>query len=360
MCVCGVCVLRFALRCKPLIEHNIVISFCVNESLHFCIWVKGLSVIPIAMLKVHADVLRLAETREKRESIKWHYARGHYSLLRAFAEFLALARQCQHEDALFLLSLLPEGMPETAEAAREVFVKHDEDARCQCWAALCESDPAEAIALLTKSAERGYAWGQYFLAKTTRDAKLRAQLMERAAEQGDRDALFEFGEALWSGSRDNETRKRALNMWHQSALLGCAFAQVQFAFWALPDFSLEQLVWFRRVLLQHEQSFVICKHLQRGIMREMGLYCSGGSGRIVFELGEIFLVAPHWCDRAENSIQGAGKWVLDLHAKWCVEAKLAILCWMWLSRDKNVVKDIRLKIANLIWDERAVWSERKR
>ena len=40
------------------------------------------------------------------------------------------------------------------------------------------------------------------------------------------------------------------------------------------------------------------------------------------------------------------------------EAKRAVLCWLWLVEEKRVVKDIRLLIANLVWEERAAWSER--
>ncbi len=34
------------------------------------------------------------------------------------------------------------------------------------------------------------------------------------------------------------------------------------------------------------------------------------------------------------------------------------MCWLWLSAAKNVVKDVRLLVADLIWNDRTAWSER--
>lgn len=47
-----------------------------------------------------------------------------------------------------------------------------------------------------------------------------------------------------------------------------------------------------------------------------------------------------------------------LFENWCKEAERAILCWLWLARDLGVCKDIRVAVAQLIWDDKAVWSER--
>ena len=81
-------------------------------------------------MQVHADVLKMAGSKEKRERIEWFHARRVFFFDDAnlLAEGLALARQCEHEDARFLVSLFPDGAPSTVEEAESVkvvpFPKH--------------------------------------------------------------------------------------------------------------------------------------------------------------------------------------------------------------------------------------------
>ncbi len=75
-------------------------------------------------LSVHADVLRMAKTHEERELIKWFYARnvffGKYKT--SIAEGLPLVKQCEHEDARFLVSLFAAGPPLRCADAGPVFL----------------------------------------------------------------------------------------------------------------------------------------------------------------------------------------------------------------------------------------------
>ncbi len=88
---------------------------------------------------------------------------------------------------------------------------------------------------------------------------------------------------------------------------------------------------------------------------------NGGSGRIVFELGSAFSIvdtqewgASMWA--ASHSVVKAG----NMYRMWCRNARQAVRCWIWLPRRLNLApKDIRVLIADLVWDERAAWSERR-
>jgi hypothetical protein len=42
--------------------------------------------------------------------------------------------------------------------------------------------------------------------------------------------------------------------------------------------------------------------------------------------------------------------------RWIAMARAAIACWLATARRLGVVKDIRLLIAQKLWDERAEWS----
>jgi hypothetical protein len=62
-------------------------------------------------LKIHADMLRMAKTKEKQEAIKWYHARRVFFNRSdmSLADGLRLARESQHEDARSLVSLFPGG-----------------------------------------------------------------------------------------------------------------------------------------------------------------------------------------------------------------------------------------------------------
>ncbi len=51
--------------------------------------------------------------------------------------------------------------------------------------------------------------------------------------------------------------------------------------------------------------------------------------------------------------------VCEIVPQWCAEAKQSVLCWLWLARDLGVVKDVRLLIADLIWDDKEAWTKAK-
>ncbi len=81
-------------------------------------------------------------------------------------------------------------------------------------------------------------------------------------------------------------------------------------------------------------------------------------GRIAFEFGAAF---AHY-DRLPTELDRAATAVFNRFVKFfyqcCRDAKRAVLCWLWLSRHRNVAQDIRLLIADLVWSDRAAWSER--
>ncbi len=51
--------------------------------------------------------------------------------------------------------------------------------------------------------------------------------------------------------------------------------------------------------------------------------------------------------------------MIELYRLWCAKAKRAVMCWLWMSRSQRIIKDLRLLIADFIWDERAASSELK-
>ncbi len=89
-------------------------------------------------MKVHADILKMVGTKEKRERIKWYHARRVFfdkgTSAGCFAQGLELAKESEHPGARFFVSLFRDGAPTTAQEAKSVFLAHAEvDARSMCW-----------------------------------------------------------------------------------------------------------------------------------------------------------------------------------------------------------------------------------
>ncbi len=299
---------------------------------------------------VHADILRMAKTEEKRERIKWFYARRVF-FDRRLAEGLMRARESNHPDARFLVSLFPAGAPTTFQEAARVFEANSGDVRCLCWAAAF-GGPLRGEQI-RRVAESGNAWAQMIHASSfwSESADF-LTWMEKAVAQGEPDAMWALGSHLWNWVKESDapSRKMGEALWREAAELGDDNAQRDLANLCCPDDSLEQVIWLRRAALQEpkmgESLWQLCTkailHVQR--------FDDGLSGRAAYEIGAAIV---SW-----ECLVGIGcKRAVELYKEWQSAAKRAVLCWMWLSRELGVVKDIRRMIGDRIWDERVSWGD---
>ncbi len=307
------------------------------------------------LFKVHEDVLKMAKTKEQRDRIKWFHARRVFFENGQHVEGLELARHCEHDDARFLVSLFPEGVPTEEDEVAAVFLARPDDARCLCWAAHCAGDRFEDLVSL--SAAGGYGWAQAqcgsLLSDHPRDAVV---WHERGAEQGEPEAMLMFADALMdefvfggSGSR----KRRAEALWRAAAELGDHSAQLVCARQCCAKGSLEQLQWLRRSALQGSHEALISLV---GSGRELLQRDRMGANRLLFEVGAAlagtsYLDIRGWSSEAHL----ARNEIAMLYEQCLAQTKRAVLCWLWAVKEMRVVKDIRLMIADLIWDQRAEW-----
>ncbi len=316
--------------------------------------IQGLHVSPVS-LKVHADVLKMAKTEEKRELIKWYHARRvFFGPRKDFASGLALAGECTHEDARFLVSLFSGATAPKREAeAASVFLAQQDDARCLCWAAVCRGKPK--IDLLKRSADMGNAWGQHWIGVEMRQKSFAC--FQRSAAQGEPDAFWGLANSLWNGWDGVDDPVEAERLWHEAAELGNAHAQHDVALRLCADGSLEQVVWLRRAAIQVGHSGLRdLVSLSEKMLRALD---GGGSGRIVFEIGFAFAsVGSEMLSRFSDDNKEACARCVQLYEQWCAAAKTGVMCWLWLAREFGVAKDMRLLIADLIWKDKTAWSER--
>ncbi len=233
-----------------------------------------------------------------------------------------------------------------------MFLERD-DARCLCWAVACGTDSEEE---LKRSADMGYAWAQVLLANLLSPSDVELVLLEKAAAHGEATAFFWLAHRLWdSEERTEDDKKRAKILWRQAGL-GDGDSQLEVAERCSVSGSPEQLAWLRHSALQ-DNPFAL-QLATAFLPGEVCKYDDGCSGRALHEIAIALDSLPEWRNGESPEMVAAGERALELLNQWHGEAKRAVTCWIWLARQEGTPKDIRLLIADLIWDERAAWSER--
>ncbi len=225
-----------------------------------------------------------------------------------------------------------------------------------CWAAA--SGSSDDLDLLKRSADKGCAWTQVLLANSSMaGVDWPAALLEKAVAQGEPTAMYWLVQLLWSSEeRTDDNTRRAQSLWRQAAELGDRDSQLQVAQRCCESGSPEQLAWLRRsALLNYPFALQLATVFLPG---NVWKYEEGGSGRSLYEIAIALDSLPEWrMDESESTI-AAGEQALKLLRQWHSEAKRAVVCWMWLARKEGIPKDMRLLVADLIWDERVAWCER--
>ncbi len=302
----------------------------------------------------------MAKTEEKRQRIKWYHARRVFFVEQERARGLSLARDCTHEDARLLVSLFAGGLagtlPETA-----VFLSHSEqDARCLCWAA--ETGASDQRELIRRSAKAGYAWAQALYGDERRGWTCSqegdcVEWLEKAVKQGEPVAMARLASLRLPAVE--EGKKSWIDLCQEAAYLGDCDAQLKYARCGLLDPE-EQFVWLRRSASCGNGWAV--GDIGDCVVAQLKLFDEGKTtGRIVFESGFAFVAHGFkWRHRINESAVVACKRAIKLYNQWRREARIGVMCWLWLAKQMGVSRDIRVLIAGLIWDEKAAWSERKR
>jgi hypothetical protein len=272
------------------------------------------------------------------------------------AEGLRLARECEHDDAKWLVSLFPDGPPPTKEEAKRVFLAQANDPRAMffgaytCWMGDRDEN------LVRRAAYLGYAPAQAEVALWSEGHESVAWA-EKSAGQGDRDGLYQLGECLWNGEGCDKDANKALLLYKEAAQRGHLWAQLRYGTHAFQKNDWERYVWWGRAANQG------CPGAQSGLVDVAAELMklrdwNGRWRRVLFEVGaackgHVDVFSRYRNDRAVLAIERA----VALHEEWCADAERAICCWVWIARKKKIVKDIRTAIAKMLWADKAFWSE---
>jgi hypothetical protein len=282
---------------------------------------------------------------------------------------LELAKDCEHEDAKWLVSLFPDGPPVNVEEAREVLLAQGDDPRAIYFAAFMQVDEVGERMQdgdedeVRRAAELGYAPAQAALVSCfgADDSFIWA---EKAAAQGGSDGLHALASCLYYGTDCEKNESRALLLFKEAAELGCAESQMSYGEYAFTETDWERYMWWGRAAVQGCDTSITSLVFAAGVQLEM--LDKSERRRVVFEIGaackghitkkrKTVLVFAQYFGPKEV---GAVKRAVALYDAWCEDAKRAIFCWIWIGRQKKVAKDIRRIISKMLWTERAAWCER--
>ncbi len=244
-----------------------------------------------------------------------------------------MARECDHADAKWLASLFPNGAPAVKEEARSVFFRQGSDPRAMFFGAWAGGYMEKER--VRRAAHQGYAPAQ-----------------ARMASQRDGEGMCQLAECLWDGVGCEKDEDKALLVWKEAAHLCDRTAQCDYGKRAFKVSEWQRDRWWGRAALQG------CGIAVNGLANKamQSLDCDG---RVLFEIGAAFegnvMLTSLFGFSYHKSVIEAVERVVAQHSEWCANARRAVSCWIWIARLQEVNKDVRVIIANLVWNERAAW-----
>jgi hypothetical protein len=272
---------------------------------------------------------------------------------------LRMARECRHPDAVWLASLFPVGADVTRARMREVMEEQGEDARALHLAWRLGDNDAED-GLLELAAAKGYAPAQADLSYEMKQPGA-FELAQLAAAQGSRRGMCQLGWCFRHGLGCENDRDRAIELFGAAARLGDADAQVSLGEEAFRSRDWERFHWWSRAVERGRGQ----RWFWRGVVSLLSAFEEGELGRILHIAAPLlranlnvvkqevfgFVVSKEvW----QNLLR-----VLELHEAMLDRARCAVACWSVVGRRMGLVKDVRVMIAKVVWEEPWRWSECK-
>jgi TPR repeat protein len=298
---------------------------------------------------------------ERAELIKWWDALDSLPVYDTLEESvdvergLQMARKCQHPDSQWLAALFPSGVAVTRERMLEFVLEQGEDRRALLIAWKLDDDFYSA-AWLQRSVEMGYAPAQAHLCDGNNGEFEWAQ---KAAAQGERRGLFCLASCLSGGRGCIKDPGKAIELFRQAAELGYPSAQHRYGKEAFGELDWERYHWWGRAAAKGISAPSFCF----AVVDLLASFESGEHGRILHMVAP--LIAEHldvekqevFGIRMEQSSVAELQRVIELHEAMLDRARVAIACWSVVGRRCGVVKDIRVMISRMAWEEPWRWAE---
>jgi TPR repeat protein len=266
---------------------------------------------------------------------------------------LQMARQCSHPDAQWLASLFPAGRAAvTSQHFLEVMREQKNDARAFFLEWLHVRPNKD---LLLRSAQMGYAPAEAEMASVATSDDETFVWAQRSSAQGDRHGAFQLGWCLHNGVGCVGDKARALELFRFAAECGRSDAQFWYGLRGFGEFDWERYYWQGLAALRGSCSGWVAAVLRLLLSFERGEY-----GRILHTVALLIplrlgvpKVLSHGPSKSE--LEGLQR-VLGLQSAMLNRTRRAVACWSVVGLRCGLVKDVRVMIAKMVWQEPWHWS----
>jgi hypothetical protein len=247
---------------------------------------------------------------------------------------------------------------------RVVMVGQGEDPRALhliwlLWAGVSGAGFVAAEALLERAAGMNYAPGQAnlssYLARADHDSSF--EWAQKSASQGFRGGLRVLARCYEEGRGCVADADKAKKLYGEAAVLGDCRAQFRYGELAFGECDWERFMWWGRGAMQGAYVKELCEAVERLCPRLE----RGELGRILHTVAPVVrLVCVGELTDGSMPVRSLEmlERVLELHEAMLRRARRAIACWSMAGRRCGVVKDMRVMIAKMVWEEPWRWGEK--
>jgi hypothetical protein len=309
---------------------------------------------------------------DKAEQIRW------WDALDALAErwrgpldqaaWLHGIRTCRHPDAQWLASLFPPGVDVSRKRMEEVMLeqmKHDSRAGFFAWLFGESVEVASSYESLVRSAERGYAPAQGRLALLVgEDDAESLKWSMRGAGQNDRNAICRLGVALHNGWGCAVDAAKGEELIRLSAEWEHAGGEYVLGLVAYGEHDWERYMWWLRAAERGINERPFCEvHVMQFLLPT---FERGENSRILHVVAPV--IRKH-LDVEKSEVFGCGFTqdkmamllrVLELHDQLTGVVRRSVDCFAIVGRRCGLVKDVRVLIGKLLWEEAWRWGQDKK
>jgi hypothetical protein len=297
---------------------------------------------------------------DKAELIKWWDVQDliHYSANDGAVEgAVAMARECRHPDAQWLASLFPAGTAVRRDSMRRVMLEQGHDPRALFIASRLSSEDRTRV---VRAAEMGYAPAQAIMASTAMadhsSPSGRLAWAESASSQGDRRGLFMLAGHYARGRGCIKNVAKAKELYREAAELGDPAAQVRHGELSFGPLDWERFHWWG---LAATRNFIYTDQFFCAIGALLPSFERGENGRILHTVVPVVRNSANLRERLDSVFcfrQAVTDRLLGVHDAMLGRARAAIACWAAVARRLGLVKDMRVMIGKMAWEEPWRWG----
>jgi hypothetical protein len=275
-----------------------------------------------------------------------------------FERAMRMVRDCRHPDAQWLASLFPSDVSVTREDVRAVMLQQRDDPRAMFLA--CRLRAAYGHELKMRAADRGYAPAQAWMSYLATEDEEGTRWAQAAALQGDRLGLFHMGHRLRRGQGCGKDEAKGKELMRQAAELELPGAMYFYGN-EFSEYGWERYHWRWRAASRGYLSYTF----SHAVLRLLAEFEASEKGRLLAIAAPLISVnldvegrQIFACPLQPLEIEKLQR-VVELHRLMLERARRAIACWSIVGLRRRMVKDVRVTIAKMAWEEAWQWGEKQ-